>query len=65
VVATFLESVAFAEWFELLETERRTVVKVAMMIVPSRIVELGLGLVGDPSVVFARNFDRTGLALWR
>jgi hypothetical protein len=65
VVATFIELVAVVEWFGLPETEERTVAKAAMAIVPAEIVELGLGLAGDPSVVVARNFDRTDLELKR
>jgi hypothetical protein len=47
-VAAFFELVKVAEWFELPETEDRTVAKVAKMIVPVDIVESELGLAEDP-----------------
>jgi hypothetical protein len=43
-----LELVVVTEWFGLLETKDRTIVKAAKMIVPVKIVESGLGLVEDP-----------------
>jgi hypothetical protein len=57
VVALFLElvAVAVAGWFELLETEGRTVAKAAMLVVPAGIAELVLELLEDPSAEVARN----------
>jgi hypothetical protein len=48
VAVIFLELVVVAEWFELHETEDRTVAKAAKMIMPDEIAESGLGLVEDP-----------------
>jgi hypothetical protein len=65
VVASFLELVAAAEWFELLKNEERTTTKVAMLTVLVGIATLGLELLGSPSVEAAKNSDEVGLALWR
>jgi hypothetical protein len=48
-VAAFLELVVAAEWFELRETEGKTVARVAILTVPVRIVELRLELLEDPA----------------